>query len=178
MIKYPYIAPGRVIKFVPISNKWMQEAKKMADSETRCSWWPTGAVVVKNGKIIGRGSNPGEITIPCPRWVKKCPTGTGYELCNNVCKRIGYGHSEVTSIEDAEKNHQDTRGADFYLYGHWWCCEPCWNKMINAGIKNVYLLKNAHKIFTHEKRSNLMAELARKKKNGQKIGLQDIIWKN
>lgn len=175
--KIPYIAPDREIKYVPLKNRWMLEAKKMADEQTGCVWWPTGAVIVKNEKIIGYGSNPAELVVPCPRWVNKCPTGEGYNLCNDVCKRIGYGHSEYAAIENAKENNNDAYGADLYLYGHWWCCKKCWDAMIAAGIKNVYLLKNAENIFTREKRIKLQEKLLEKQKQGKICTSEDIIWK-
>ena len=66
------------------------------------------------------------------------------------------------AIKDAiTKGNQDKLpGADLYLYGHWWCCEPCWNAMINAGIKNVYLLKKSEVLFNLENPDNII----RKKK--------------
>lgn len=178
MIKYPYLPEEKVIKFVPKNNKFIQEAKKMADKYTGCSWWPTGAVVVMNGKIIGRGSNPaGKLVVPCPRWEQQCPTGTGYNLCNEVCKRVGLSHSEINAVEDALKRHKDIKGADLYLFGHWWCCKDCWDTMIKAGIENVYLLKNADKIFDTKPRKDLQAKFSREKKIGKIHTLKDIVWK-
>lgn len=143
-ISYPYIAPGKEIKYVGINNKWMKEAKKMAE-KSGCTKQATGAVVVKNHQIIGRGTNAGKKVKICPRVEKNYPTGEGYHLCKKICHQIG--HSEVTSTLDAEKNSYGTKGADLYLYGHWWCCQPCWDKMIKAGIKDVYLLKDSEKLF-------------------------------
>jgi hypothetical protein len=36
---------------------------------------------------------------------------------------------------------------DLYLWGHWWCCKLCWDKMIEVGIKNVYLMEGVDKLF-------------------------------
>jgi len=144
MSKMPYIAPGRKIKYVPISNKWMQKAKK-ASEKSGCAKQPTGAVIVKEGKIIGKGTNAGKKVKVCPRVEQGYKTGGGYHLCKKICKQIG--HSEVTSILDANKKGNDTIDADLYLYGHWWCCKNCWDNMIKAGIKNVYLLNNAEELF-------------------------------
>lgn len=174
MIEYPYIAPGRTIKFVSLNNPFMIEARKMADNFSGCSWWPTGSVVVKEGRVIGRATNPSAIVVPCPRWQKKCPTGTGYDLCNSVCGRIGYGHSEYAATEDANNNGYDINGADLYLFGHWWCCKKCWDKMIEFGINNVYLLENANKIFAPEARSALMDKLS---KENRVFTIDEIRWK-
>lgn len=144
MIKYPYMAPGKKIKYATLSNNWMKEAQKMAE-KSGCTKQATGAVIVKDGKIIGEGTNAGRKVKICPRVVKKYPTGEGYHLCKQVCHQVG--HSEVTSTLNAEKKGYNTKDADLYLYGHWWCCKPCWDKMISAKIKDVYLLKNSEKLF-------------------------------
>jgi len=173
-IEYPYLPPEREILFVSPDNPWIQAAKKMADEHSGCSWWPTGAVIVKNNQIIGQGANSGNFQPVCPRVEQECKTGEGYHFCHDLCQQDG--HSEITSVNDALANNNDPQGADLYLFGHWWCCEPCWNHMITHGIQNVYLLENAHLIFIREKRLELMKELARKKSNGEKINCEHAVW--
>lgn len=146
MINYPYLAPGRTIKYVFLKNRYLQQAKKIAELGT-CIKLKTGAVLVKKGKIIGQGSNTGIKKIKiCPR--DKMPTGNDYNVCKKICGQKG--HAEDTAIADAVKNNKNTKGADLYLWGHWWCCQPCWNKMIRAGIKDVYLLENSFLIFNKD----------------------------
>jgi len=173
-IEYPYLPEDKELFFVGIDNQWMQAARKMADEHTGCSMWPTGAVVVKDNKVIGQGANSGEFQPVCPRIEQDCKTGEGYHFCQELCKQDG--HSEITSTKDAIAKANDTNGADLYLFGHWWCCKPCWNQMIECGIENVYLLKDAHKIFTREKRKKVMEEIAKRKAAGEKISIQDVIW--
>lgn len=144
-IKYPYIPEGKEIKYVGLDNEFMLAAKEILDHEG-CIKHPTAAVVVRGGKVIGRGTNAGKYVEVCPRWGS--PTGENYGPCKEVCKQEG--HSEVTSIKNASENGNETNGADLYLYGHWWCCENCWNKMINAGIRNVYLLDKSWELFNPE----------------------------
>lgn len=141
-IKYPYLPPGRNILYVDPNNEFMAQAKKMLDN-SGCVKHPTGAVIVKNGRIVGRGANSGVKMDVCPRWGS--PTGQNYEKCKNICRQDG--HAEVCAIRDAGK---DAQGGDLYLYGHWWCCENCWNEMIRAGIRNVYLLENSWNLFNPE----------------------------
>jgi deoxycytidylate deaminase len=143
-IPYPYLPEGREIKFVAIDDQFMIEAIKMHD-QSGCTDHPTGGVVVLNGKVIGRGTNAGKKVDICPR--KDFPTGVGYNLCKEVCLQIG--HSEATAIKDAIDNGYDPKGGDVYMYGHWWCCKNCWDAMIGAGIKNVYLVQDAFKKFNH-----------------------------
>ncbi|HBF67428.1 MAG TPA: hypothetical protein DDW36_03325 [Candidatus Magasanikbacteria bacterium] len=113
-----------------------------------CAKHPVGAVLVRGGLIIGRGAN-GSMRADtrhtvCERVRRGCKTGEGYELCPNC---ITPGHVEPMTIADARACKQDTNGADLYLFGHWWCCEPCWKIMAEAGIKTVYLVTQATELF-------------------------------
>jgi deoxycytidylate deaminase len=174
-IEYPYLPKGREILYVPLSHRMMKAAKRMADNFTGCSFWPTGAVVAKKGKIIGKGANSGLSFQPlCPRIKNKAPTGTGYESCFDICKQDA--HAEITSINNAVKNGNNPAGADLYLYGHWWCCKPCWDHIIKHKIKNVYLLNEAHYIFTRVKRAKLMASVEKMYKNGKNPTIKDVVW--
>ncbi len=141
---FPYLPEGREILYVDAENEFMKEATKMLAS-SGCIKQPTAAVVVKNGKIIGRGANAGKKVEICPRVVQNCPTGTGYEYCRSVCEQEG--HAEVMAIRDVLKNCHDPRGADIYLEGHWWICEPCWNEIIKAGINRVFLRNDSIKLY-------------------------------
>ena len=143
-IIYPYLPPGRIIRFVSEDNSFMTEAKKVSE-EMGCLKQPTGAVIVKNGMIIGRGSNSGKKVDYCPRIQKGSKTGEDYYLCKKFC--LQNGHAEVMAIKDAQSKRKNTGGGDLYLYGHWWCCKDCWDKMIEAEIKNVYLVEDADKKF-------------------------------
>lgn len=139
-MQYPYLPEGRTILYVPANNEFMQAAKRVRD-ESGCVKQRTGAVIVLDGKIVGEGNNT-TLHKPeiCPRDEQGFETGQGYNLCKEVCQQQA-GHAECNAVKDARTYGQDTDGADLYLYGHWWCCENCWNTMIDAGIKNVYLLE-------------------------------------
>lgn|SRR3990167_2244581 len=170
MIKYPYLPKGKKINYVDASNKYMNAAKKVRDTESTDLAFSTGAVIVKNNKIIGQAGNKAGYTLPfmiklhanglCFRRMLKIKSGQKYWLCPGCA--TNKKHAENMAIKDAiTKGNQDKLpGADLYLYGHWWCCEPCWNAMINAGIKNVYLLKKSEVLFNLENPDNII----RKKK--------------
>ncbi|KKU70114.1 MAG: hypothetical protein UX94_C0011G0042 [Parcubacteria group bacterium GW2011_GWA2_47_21] len=150
-INYPYLPEGREILYVPESNPFMAEAKKERNTNSTENNHPTGAVVVFGGKIIGRGANQAAIKNKfiqnfhrdffCIRRMLKIKTGTKYWLCPG-CADF-HNHAEVLAVADAVKNRGDIAGADLYLYGHWWCCRLCWDAMVSAGIKNVYLLRGS-----------------------------------
>jgi deoxycytidylate deaminase len=150
-VEYPYIPEDRFFRFVSETNPFMIEARK---AQAQCSGdplFPVGAVLVKSGEVIARAGNgynrgPGEPHI-CPRILQNCPSGTGYDLCD---LHSAPGHAESMVIKDARDREIEPTEADVYLYGHWWCCQPCWNVMIDAGVGDVYLLENAHIVFSRE----------------------------
>lgn len=161
-INYPYLPPGRTILFVSEDNPFMQLAKKVCEEKSTDANHATGAVVVKDGRVIGEWANQSALKNPkliklhkngwCIRKLLKIKTGTKYWLCPG-CASARY-HSEIGSVRDTIHKSHDPKDADLYLFGHWWCCEPCWNYMIKHGIKNVYLLENSHTTFTRETRLN------------------------
>ena len=99
-------------------NEYMQLALDLAakgkgfTSPNPC----VGAVVVKNGQIIGRGFHP----------------------------RAGGPHAEVVAIDDALANAPDqVRGASIYVTlepcNHFGKTPPCTHKILNAGITSVFV---------------------------------------
>ena len=154
-IKYPYIPEGREILYVPESNLFIQEAKKFARENSLDKVMPNASIIVKDGEIIGKGANGSNYheTHECERVKQKMPTGQGYELCEGCHPK---NHSEPKAIKNAQEVGHDTNGADLYLWGHWWCCEPCWNAIISAGIKNVYHLEKSEILFNKENPGNII----------------------
>ena|SRR3989344_3600909 len=145
-INYPYLPSGRAIKYVSADNPFMVMAEECARKNSLDSAHKTGSVVVKNGRILGRGANGSNYHSinGCERKKQNMPTGQGYELCEGCHPK---NHSEPKAIKNALDSGHDTAGADLYLYGHWWCCEPCWNSIIENGIINVFLLEGSEKLF-------------------------------
>ncbi len=156
-IKYPYLPKGRTVEYVSVNNEYIQEAKKYARENSLDKTMPTGSVVVKDSAVIGRGANGSDYhqTHECERVKQHIPTGQGYELCEGCHPK---NHSEPKAIKNAKDQGNDTNGADLYLWGHWWCCEPCWNAMVEAGIKNVYLMEDSEILFNKENPSNIVGK--------------------
>ncbi len=154
-IKQPYIPSGRTIGYVPEANLYMKLAKDYAQTASLDKSMPGAAVIVKNGRVIGIGSNGSDYHEKhgCKRKELQCKTGEGYELCEGCHPK---NHSEPTAIASAKSRGKDTVGADLYLWGHWWCCESCWDYMIEAGIKNVYLLEGSEILFNREQLDNII----------------------
>ncbi len=155
-IVYPYMPEGRTIVSIPESDPFMQEALKEKE-KSNDQLYATGAVAVKYGAIIGRAHNRAGYKWKwlidlhrksfCPRrWFKR-KTGTCYWMCPGCATYKK--HAETTIVTDAEKAGKlsELRGADIYLAGHWWCCKPCWDNMIRAGIRGVYLMAGAKERF-------------------------------
>ena len=96
-------------------NKFMQIAKELSDDNLKTNvGGPFGACIVKNGKIIGKGSN--------------------HVLSNNDPT----AHAEVMAIRDACKNinSYDLTGCE--LYTSCYPCPMCLSAIIWANIKTVY----------------------------------------
>lgn len=141
---FPYLPEGRDILYVDPSNKFIKEATELLKT-SGCIKQPTLAVVVKNGKVIGRGTNAAKKVDICPRVTHNCPTGTGYEFCKSVCNQEG--HAEIMAIRSALNVDSNLEGCDLYLEGHWWICENCWNEIIKVGIKNVFLRRDSKELY-------------------------------
>jgi len=139
----------------------MREAEEVAQ-EAGDRDWPTGVVIVKTGKIIGRGANGSEYHLKhgCERKRLGIATGERYDLCEGCDPKH---HAETRAIAAARLTGTDlvngevySEGASSaYLWGHWWCCENCWQVMIDVGIKKVYLVKGAHVRFNQVRNNSV-----------------------
>ena len=96
-------------------NKYMKLAKELSEDNLKTNvGGPFGACVVKDGKIIGKGSN--------------------HVLSNNYPT----AHAEVMAIRDACKNinSYDLNGCE--LYTSCYPCPMCLSAIIWSNIKKVY----------------------------------------
>lgn len=132
----------------------MAQARHYAQTHSKDEVMPTGAIIVgpDGGLVKGFGANGSDYhkSHGCERVRQHVPTGEGYELCEGCSPE---NHAEVRAIKSVKESAQ---GADLYLWGHWWCCKTCWNKMIEAGIKNVYLLEGSEILFNKEHPDNIV----------------------
>jgi deoxycytidylate deaminase len=149
----PYIPEGRAVFYVPLSNKYMTQAREYAREHSLDKEMPNTSVIVKNDEVIGIGANGSTYhqTHECERVKRNIPTGEGYELCEGCHPK---NHGEGRAIADAETKGNDMKGADLYMWGHWWCCKNCWEKMITSGIRNVYLLEGSEILFNKKDPEN------------------------
>jgi deoxycytidylate deaminase len=100
-----------------------------------CLKQTTIAIIYKDGKVQGVGSNliRNDHIEECPR--KNSKTGKDYDKCRYVCHQIG--HAEEVVIDNAEE--YSCIGATLYLIGHTYCCKDCIKKIKQAKIKKVII---------------------------------------
>lgn len=157
-IDYPYMPPEGRIEYVPADDRYMQEAMEYARANSLDETMPNASLVVLNDEVVGRGANGSDYhkTHECERVRLGIPTGQGYELCEGCHPK---NHSEPKAVADARQNgHQDLTDAKVYLWGHWWCCEPCWKTMIDAGIRTVVLLQDSEILFNRATPGNIVGK--------------------
>lgn len=152
-----YFSGEMLFDFVSIKNEFMSRAKEFARLHSLDKVMPTGSVIVKNGKVIGEAANGTDYhnNHVCKRVELKIPTGQGYELCEGCHYK---NHSEQRAIKMATDNGYDVKGADLYLWGHWWCCRWCRENIIKSGIKTVFLLEKSEILFNKNKKGNVVAK--------------------
>ena len=93
--------------------KFMKEALALADEAKMMGEVPVGAVIVKDGQIIGRGKNTRET------------------------KNSPIGHAEIEAIIDASKNIGAWRLDGCTMYVTLEPCAMCMGACINARIKEI-----------------------------------------
>lgn len=148
---YPYLPPGRIFKFVSAEHPCMLAAAAARAECAGDATFPVGIVLVRDGQVLaraGNGFNQGPQKHLCPRILAGCKTGEGYDLCH---LHDAEGHSEPMLMKAANEVGISTVGADVYMYGHWWMCESCWKVLIDAGIRDAYLVEDAHELFTKQR---------------------------
>ena len=96
-------------------NEYMKEAKELAEENlTTNAGGPFGACVVKDGEIIGRGSN------------------------KVISENDPTAHAEINAIREACKNIGTHDLSDCELYTSCYPCPMCLSAIIWANIKKVY----------------------------------------
>ncbi len=96
-------------------NEYMKIVKELADENLQTNaGGPFGACVVKNGQIIGKGSN--------------------HVLANNDPT----AHAEIMAIRDACKNIKSYDLKECELYTSCYPCPMCLSAIIWSNIKKVY----------------------------------------
>ncbi len=157
-MKYPYLPEGYTIKYVSGDNPFMQQAKEVAQTSNE-HHMPTGAVAVHNGVVVSRASNKAPLTNKklinlhkdyCFRRILKIKSGQSYWLCPGCASTHSHAETRASKITEAK----GIKDFDLYLWGHYWACKDCWDAMIRAGVKNVFLLEGSEVFFNKEDPNN------------------------
>lgn len=157
-INYPYLPEGRTILYVGEDNKYMFSAKEVALTESTDKKISTGVVIVdEQGEILAKAANQSALRNKflldthkdwCIRKLFKIPSGQKYWLCPGCASHRNHGeYRAVSALLKKFPQKTNSKNLDLYLWGHWWCCKPCWDKMISVGIRNVYLAEGIDKLF-------------------------------
>lgn len=161
---FPYLPEGRTIKYVNGFDQYMARAKEVAKTSND-QQQPTGAVIICDNKIVSEASNKNPLSSKrlvnlhkkyCIRHILKVPTGEKYWLCPGCASHENHG--EYRAIFALQKQIRENTNSDYdlYLWGHWWCCKPCWDKMISIGIRDVYLLQDSDIVFNLKNPKNIL----------------------
>lgn len=142
-------------------NPFMQWARCHALDHSLDLKQKVACVIIKDGVFIGAGANGSTYHEQhgCRRKELGCRSGEGYELCEGCHPK---NHAEPTAIGNAiaRGNESKLRGADIYMWGHYWCCEPCWAAMEAVGIRDVYIVSKAARWFDANSPDYVFAEAA------------------
>ena len=70
----------------------------------------------------------------------KIQSGQGYQLCEGCNNQ---NHSEVLAIQKFLQDNpkENLQNSTAYLYGHWWSCSNCSQKMLDYEIKELVICK-------------------------------------
>jgi len=127
-------------------KRYFKIAKNEAE-HSDCLRRHIGAIIVKDGIVVGRGANRvSEKVISCSKkgWcirnVMNIPRGKGYDICNSV-------HAEINAIISVSNSL--LKDSTMYFVGYdavtgksvenLDCCENCKASIVKAGIKIVYI---------------------------------------
>ncbi len=126
------------------ASKWIDEAFQTA-RHSICLRAHCGAVIVKNGEIIGRGFNsPAGNDPKNRRCLAEYAIPEGFRHDRTCCV-----HAEQRAIQDALKNNREMAGADIYfsraddagnkLKSKDIKCTICSRAVLDAGISRFFL---------------------------------------
>jgi dCMP deaminase len=115
---------------------------KTCSTRSNCIRAQVGAVIVGNDKKIkatGYNGAPSGVEScyergECYRIKNNIPSGTRYETCRSI-------HAEQNAIIQAGQDR--CKDAVMYIWGHDFICVLCKRFIVQAGIKEVVLRKNA-----------------------------------
>ena len=117
----------------------IKEALKSAKGHHPCIKQSVYAMIeIGEHKIFGTNKMLNDEIKECPRDLQGYVSGTGYHLCEDICKQDS--HAEVDAIKNAQKLGVDLNGAKLTLLGHTYCCDNCKAEMTKVDITEIEIL--------------------------------------
>ena len=140
-------------------NEYFIEIAKTCATRSNCFRAKVGAVIVgedKKIKATGYNGTPSKVIScyelgKCYRMENNIPSGTMYETCRSI-------HAEQNAIIQAGQDR--CQNATMYIYGHEFICILCKRFIVQAGIKDVYLLKDENSHMKHISVEEIRKELS------------------
>lgn len=145
---YPYKPENCEILYAPESNYFLQEAKREALEKSEDPKQLVGVVIVSGDKILARGANAGGQgggPHDCERLKRGCQSGQGYEFCVKCQPQSHAEQLTVRRLKEAFVDRPLPTDLVAYMWGHWWACQGCWEKLQSVGIRTLYLSEEAEK---------------------------------
>lgn len=163
---YPYLPQHIEMCTAPESHPFMAQAKEWARMHSLDKQVPNTSMIVKGGLPCAIGANGSHFHSEkenierygpkgCRRVFLNAPTGQLYEECEGCHPK---NHGEPRALQDALEKGVDVTGAEIYMWGHWWCCRWCCEKMEAAGIVRVYVTENADIDFNLKDPHNILGK--------------------
>lgn len=130
-------------------NGPMMTARCVAEQHSLDLKQPVGVVLVDDwGNILGAGANGSRFHDEhgCERKRLGSKSGEGYELCEGCSP---HNHAEAKALDSARArgNIESVRGSSAFMWGHWWACQACIDKLRAAGVRRIVLLDRADELF-------------------------------
>ena len=140
-------------------NEYFIEFAKTCSTRSNCFRAKVGAVIVgedKKIKATGYNGTPSKVIScyelgKCYRMEYNIPPGTMYETCRSI-------HAEQNAIIQTSQDR--CQNATMYIYGHEFICILCKRFIVQAGIKDVYLLKDENSHMKHISVEEIRKELS------------------
>ena len=140
-------------------NEYFIEIAKTCSTRSNCFRAKVGSVIVgedKKIKATGYNGTPSKVIScyelgKCYRMENNIPSGTMYETCRSI-------HAEQNAIIQAGQDR--CQNATMYIYGHEFICILCKRFIVQAGIKDVYLLKDENSHMKHISVEEIRKELS------------------
>ena len=152
-----YYQQSSLYEYIEEDHPMMRLARRAAIKYSLTPTFPIGVIIVNDGEVISESANgngyheknlntPGHRGGCIRRYISKerekkgepkLKSGEGFELCPGCSTDY---HAEARAIAET-KDKSKLRGAELFMYGHWWCCKDCWDKMNAVGIKKVYAIE-------------------------------------